>query len=210
VRTRRVGDHALLVLVDDSRSAAAVRTLVIELATRERLPMPRDVVPAAETVLVDGLPGPQAVAGWRSRLEAESPPVPAVPRGSPLAEVVLDTTYDGADLDVVAEAWGCSPEAFVSRHQEAVFVVAFCGFAPGFAYCVPAEPLPEVRRRDDPRQRVPSGSVALAGKYCGVYPAQLPGGWQLVGRTEAVLFDPRRDEPALLVPGAMVRFRAVP
>ncbi len=88
--------------------------------------------------------------------------------------------------------------------------MAFCGFAPGFAYCVPTEPLPEVPRRDVPRERVPSGSVALAGEYCGVYPTEMPGGWQLLGRTTAVLFDPGREEPALLVPGDSVRFQALP
>lgn len=118
-------------------------------------------------------------------------------------------TYDGADLDVVAEVWGCSPAAVVERHEHAVFLVAFCGFAPGFAYCVPVEPFPEMPRRDVPRERVPSGSVGLAGEYCGIYPAEMPGGWQLLGRTGAVLFDPGRDEPALLAPGDTVRFRAV-
>ncbi len=121
---------------------------------------------------------------------------------------MLETVYDGADLDVVATAWSCSAEAVVARHQQVAFLVAFCGFAPGFAYCVPADPLPEVPRRGVPRERVPGGSVALAGEYCGVYPAPMPGGWQLVGRTSAVMFDPGRDRPALLVPGDTVCFRA--
>lgn len=209
MKTRAVGAHALLVLVDDARSAALTRTLVLELAEQSGLPMPREVVPAARTVLVDGLPGNASVDEWRSRLEDETLLDPRSAVASDGREITLETTYDGADIDVVAQAWSCSREAVVERHQRAVFLVAFCGFAPGFAYCLPVEPLPEVGRRDAPREQVPKGSVGLAAEYCGVYPAEMPGGWQLVGRTSMVLFDPGRSEPALLVPGDTVRFRAV-
>jgi allophanate hydrolase subunit 1 len=181
---------------------------VLDLAAEAGLPMPRDVVPAARSVLLDGLPGPAAVTAWRSRVEDEPSPDPGSAKGSRGPEIRLEMTYDGADLAVVAEAWSCSPEAVVERHQRVVYVVAFCGFAPGFAYCVSTEPLPEVPRRDAPRERVARGSVGLAGEYCGVYPTEMPGGWQLVGRTTAVLFDPERDEPALPVPGDRVRFQA--
>jgi allophanate hydrolase subunit 1 len=218
MRTRRVGARALLVLVEDPRAAVAVRGLVLKLAAAgdsPGLPAPVDVVPAARTVLLDGLPGPAAVDLWRARL-ADAVPHDAVPLDAETPDAsragrerTLEVTYDGEDLDVVAKVWGCSREALIERHQGAEFLVAFCGFAPGFAYCIPTQPLPEVPRRDDPRERVPRGSVALAGEYCGVYPEQMPGGWQLIGRTSAVLFDPGRDEPALLVPGDTVRFRAV-
>lgn len=210
MRSLPVGDHALLVEVDDARAAAATARLVHEWSgVQDGLSAPRDVVPAAQTVLLDGLTGPDQVAAWRERLAvvdpANLPQVATVPG----RDVTIDTSYTGADLDAVATAWGCSPEAVVERHQRTEFLVAFCGFAPGFAYCVPAEPLPEVPRRDVPRERVPLGSVALAGQYCGIYPREMPGGWQLVGHTSAVLFDPDRDQPALLVPGTTVRFRAV-
>jgi allophanate hydrolase subunit 1 len=214
MRTRTVGDHALLVLVDDARSAVSTRRLVLDLAADPGgpgLPMPRDVVPAARTVLLDGLPGPGAVAQWRSQLAGAVLPVgDGSERAEHARQVTIEMTYDGVDRDVVATAWGCSREAVVDRHRRTVFLVAFCGFAPGFAYCVPADPLPAVPRRDVPRERVPGGSVALAGEYCGVYPTEMPGGWQLIGRTSAVLFDPDRTEPALLAPGDTVRFRAVP
>ncbi|MGH3446744.1 MAG: 5-oxoprolinase subunit B family protein, partial [Nocardioidaceae bacterium] len=111
-----------------------------------------------------------------------------------------------ADLDVVADSWSCSVDDVVARHQAATFTVAFCGFAPGFAYCTSDPPLPPVRRRADPRTEVPAGSVALAGEYCGVYPRALPGGWQLIGVTDRTLFDPEQTEPALLRPGDTVRF----
>lgn len=208
---RPVGDHALLVQVDDARSAVATARLVHELASgADGLATPQDVVPAAQTVLLDGLRGPAQVAAWRERLSAAGPSDLHHGDAQRGREVTVDTTYNGADLDAVAAAWGCSRDEVVERHQRTEFLVAFCGFAPGFAYCVPAETLPEVPRREVPRERVPAGSVALAGVYCGIYPREMPGGWQLVGRTAAVLFDPARDRPALLVPGDTVRFRAAP
>jgi len=209
MEVRRVGDQAVLVLGAGPRSAAAIRGTVLELAASGSLPEPRDIVAAATSVLLDGLVGPGAVAAWQSRLEAAPLPELVPVDRNRGRQLTLPTTYDGPDLDRVAEAWSCSREAVVERHQQVVFLVAFCGFAPGFAYCVPDPALPEVPRRDVPRERVPTGSVALAGEYCGIYPARLPGGWQLIGRTPAVLFDPARERPSMLEPGDTVRFRVL-
>lgn len=214
MRSLRVGDHALLLLVDGPAEAVAARSLVLDLAAGSSaaaaLAPPVDVVPAATTLLVDGLPDPDAVGRWRAVLAEQSLQAPAA--SGPVAgggTVVLDVRYDGPDLDVVAAAWGCDPDAVITRHQNAEFAVAFCGFAPGFAYCTARPGLPVTPRRAEPRPRVPAGSVALAGPYCGVYPAAMPGGWQLIGTTSAELFDPERAPPALLNPGDSVRFRAV-
>ena len=87
--------------------------------------------------------------------------------------------------------------------------MAFVGFAPGFGYLVSDDWPFEVPRLDAPRTRVPAGAVALAGAFGGVYPRQSPGGWRLIGRTDAVLWDPDADPPALLVPGRRVRFEAI-
>ena len=84
--------------------------------------------------------------------------------------------------------------------------MAFGGFAPGFGYLTGLPPHLHVPRRSTPRTRVPAGALGLAGPFAGVYPTASPGGWQLVGRTDAVLFDPDRDPPALLRPGVRVRF----
>src|SRR6478752_2421824 len=84
--------------------------------------------------------------------------------------------------------------------------VGFGGFAPGFAYLVDGDPRLHVPRRGEPRTRVPAGSVALAGDFSGIYPQDSPGGWQLIGTTDAVLWDVDRDPPALLAPGTSVRF----
>jgi KipI family sensor histidine kinase inhibitor len=180
---------------------------------------PVDVVPAARTVLIDGI-DPQA---WRERLgalerlgDAAADPgtgadvaADAGSEQTETGEVVVPVRYDGPDIGEVAAAWGCDEGEVVERHQAVTFIVAFCGFAPGFAYCTSGGTLPAVARRDQPRTRVPAGAVGLAGEYCGVYPRQMPGGWQLIGTTDVTVFDPDREHPALLQPGTRVRFKAI-
>ncbi len=120
--------------------------------------------------------------------------------------VELRVSYDGPDLESVARHTGLDVEQVVRLHRDCEFVVAFCGFAPGFAYL---SGLPEelhVPRLDEPRSKVPTGSVGLAGAFTGVYPRSSPGGWQLIARTEERLWDVGREPPALLVPGTRVRF----
>ena len=195
------GDRALLVEVAGLPAVAAVRTAL------ERSPLPgqRDLVAAARTVLVllDRAPSDLDVAALR-RL------VPEAPTGSGTAATLeLPVVFDGADLADVAELTGRSVRAVVAALTSVQLTVAFGGFAPGFGYLsgLPADL--HLPRRATPRTRVPAGSVALAGPFAGVYPQASPGGWQLVGRTEAVLFDVDRDPPALLAPGTPVRFQDV-
>jgi len=164
------------------------------------LPSPRDLVPAARTVLVDGLSDRDAV----TTAIADFGDVSTESRG----EVVdIEVCYDGDDLAEVARQWGCAESEVVARHVGTEFEVGFTGFAPGFAYLqADTADWPEVTRRDSPRTKVPAGAVALAGPYCGIYPRGMPGGWRLIGGTDATLFDPERDPPALLQPGDRVRF----
>jgi KipI family sensor histidine kinase inhibitor len=117
---------------------------------------------------------------------------------------------DGPDLDAVAELHGLRPGDVVDLHASVAYDVRFLGFAPGFAYLGGLPPALVTPRRASPRERVPAGSVAIAGDQTAVYPLAMPGGWRLIGRTDTVLFDPRRPEPALLRPGARVRFVPVP
>ncbi len=206
-----MGRRALLIELDSDSDVAATYELVGVLVERGLLPRPRDVVPAARTILVDGVPEP---ARWLARLETAArqssserrsdsgPPASAV-------EVTIPVHYDGPDLAEVADAWKCGVEEVAARHSAAVYTVAFCGFAPGFAYCVSDPPQPQVPRRDDPRPEVAAGSVGLAGAYSGVYPRAMPGGWQLIGSTSLVLFDGDREPAALLRPGLRVRFEAL-
>ncbi len=120
------------------------------------------------------------------------------------AVVEIPTVYDGADLSDVASLWDTDVATVVKRHAATDFEVGFCGFAPGFAYLVGMHE--NVPRRATPRTRVPAGAVALAGRFCGIYPTASPGGWQLIGRTGVDLFDVANDPPALLPPGTRVRF----
>jgi KipI family sensor histidine kinase inhibitor len=195
------GDRALLVEVADLSTVAAVR------AALERSPLPGqvDVVPAARTVLVvlDRAPSDTDVAQLR-RVPTQPPPA-----RDDVAAVEIPTVFDGPDLAEVADLTDRSVEAVVAALVAAELTVAFGGFAPGFGYLsgLPADLA--VPRRATPRTRVPPGSVGLAGPYAGVYPRASPGGWQLVGRTDLLLFDPERTPPALLVPGTRVRFREV-
>ncbi len=191
---RPFGPTAVLAEVDGPASALALATW----ARASGVPA-IEIVPAAETVLFDGIDDPAALrallAGWTPSGDA--------PRGD-LVEVPVD--YDGPDLAVVAAAWGTDPEGVVQRHAQVEYVASFCGFAPGFAYLAGLPADLAVPRLASPRPQVPPGSVALAGPWCGVYPTASPGGWRLIGRTDAVLWDPARPQPALLAPGTRVRF----
>ncbi len=191
------GEHALLVEVPD---AAAAQLLYAH--ARDQGVDVTDLVPAARSVLFDGVPDVGALASLVS-----SWTVPAEPPAA--GELVtLETVYDGEDLGAVAELWSMTTAEVVATHTATEFRVAFCGFSPGFAYCTGLPAGLSVPRRSDPRPRVPPGSVGLAGEFTGVYPRSSPGGWQLIGRTSAPLWDLRRDPPALLEPGTRVRFEA--
>jgi KipI family sensor histidine kinase inhibitor len=194
VRIHPVGRHAVLVEVSTPQEAVSLAGWA-----RERS-LAREVVPGARTVLFDGLfHGPDDPEALRRALAAWRPAA-----SGPGPRVDLPTTYDGPDLERVASVWGCDPDEVAARHRATEFVSAFCGFAPGFAYLSGLEV--SVPRLATPRTRVPAGAVALADAWCGVYPRASPGGWQIIGHTDAPLWDPDRAEPALLAPGTRVRF----
>ena len=202
MRTRRVGEHGLLLECADGAEVAAtyaaMRARAADLGAVE-------VVPAALTVLLDGLTDVDAAQELLADEVITVGPDDVSPSG---AVVELPTRYDGADLDEVARQWGCSTDEVIRIHQDCTFQVLFCGFAPGFAYCTGLPDGLRVRRRADPRSSVPAGSVALAGEYTSVYPSASPGGWQLIGTTDVALWRPEHEQPALLAPGTRVRFVA--
>jgi KipI family sensor histidine kinase inhibitor len=115
----------------------------------------------------------------------------------------------GADLDAVAEHAGLSRDDAIARHAASEYSVAMLGFAPGFPYLLGLDPALHVPRRANPRTRVPPGSVAIGGVQTGIYPRELPGGWNLIGRTPLALFDPGRERACLLAPGDRVRFHPI-
>jgi KipI family sensor histidine kinase inhibitor len=201
------GDRALLLEFANTTEVLAWAAVIREAG----LPGVVDVVPASRTVLIS-LAAPRQPALVRPRLgELRVDPVtaPDSRRRRRKPDVTLDVVYDGDDLDDVAGLTGLSRAEVVAAHTESVFRVGFAGFAPGFAYLVDGDPRLHVPRRAEPRTRVPAGSVGLAGEFCGVYPRETPGGWQLIGHTDAALWDVRRRDPALLVPGMWVGFRAI-
>ncbi len=198
------GDHALLLEFDGTDEVLAWCDAVRAAA----LPAVCDVVPASRTVLVE-LDDPGRQAATRAQLERLRVSTAAVAAEAVRADVTIDVVYDGADLDEVARLTGLSADEVVDAHTAAPLRVGFGGFAPGFAYLIDGDPRLHVPRRAEPRTRVPAGSVGLAGEYSGVYPRETPGGWQLIGRTDAALWDVERDPPALLVPGTWVQFRAI-
>jgi len=113
---------------------------------------------------------------------------------------------DGPDLADVAAFAHCSPDTVIARHAARTYRVCMLGFLPGFAYMASVDEAIAAPRRATPRVRVPAGSVGIAGIQTGIYPAESPGGWQIIGRTAANLFDHDRTPPALLGPGDLVRF----
>ena len=197
VSLRSAGDHAVLVDLPDSAAAARVAGA---LAGRSDLV---DVVPGHRTVLVTWAAGARRPHDLEqlvgSALSGTAAPEPE-------RSVEIPVVYDGADLEEVARLAGLSAEEVVERHAAAEYVVAFIGFAPGFAYLIGGDERLAVPRLPKPRARVPAGSVAVAGPYSGIYPRESPGGWRLLGRTSLTLFDSQRAEPALLGNGDRVRF----
>ena len=200
MRLRPAGERGLLVEVESlelvHRLHAALRALdppgVVEL------------VPAYRTLLVVADP---ERAGALDELAARLPALELSPADAVAGDPVeIPVRYDGQDLPEVAGLTGLDVEEVVRRHTAPAYTVAFLGFSPGFPYLVGLDPALEVPRRDTPRTSIPAGSVGLAGGQTGIYPSASPGGWQLIGRTEVTLFDPRRDPPALLAPGGRLRF----
>jgi KipI family sensor histidine kinase inhibitor len=206
------GDHALLVELDGlpqvltldgalraAREAgqAAYRDLV-------------DVVPAARTVLLvlrEGAdPGPVRSAVATTLRQALAAAVEETAPPADPQEIEIGVHYDGPDLHEVATLTGLSPQEVVAAHTGTPWRAAFAGFAPGFVYLAGGDPRLRVRRRDEPRTSVPAGSVGLAGEFSAVYPRSSPGGWQLLGHTDAIMWDVNRQPPALAQPGALVRF----
>ena len=197
MRWRRCGEDAALLDCDSLDQMRAAHATVC--AARPDGVV--DLVPGARSLLVIG--GVAAVRALLDNADLTHPPA-----GEP-REVTLDVHYDGEDLALVASDADMSEEAVVSLHTEAVYTVAFTGFAPGFGYLTGLPASLQQPRLESPRTRVPAGSVGLAGEFTGVYPRESPGGWRLLGHTTATLFDPHADPPALFAPGDRVRFRAV-
>ncbi|TDC62124.1 5-oxoprolinase subunit PxpB [Actinomadura sp. GC306] len=194
----RAGDAALLVEAADLATAHRLDAALRD----DPLPDVVDIVPGERTVLVVADTGAD-LGRLAERLTRLRLPDDAAADTEP---VEVPVTYDGADLDEVAELTGLSRGEVVRRHSAATYTVAYLGFSPGFGYLTGLDPALHVGRRESPRTAVPAGSVAIADRYAAVYPSRSPGGWRLLGRSELRLWDVARDPPSLLRPGMHVRF----
>lgn len=203
MRFLRCGREAVLIEVEDLDAALALYEALREAG----LPGMTDLVPAARTVLIrldTAVTSPAAVRAATAALR------PGSTGHAGAGTVEIAVVYDGPDLAEVAGLLGMPSDEVIARHTGTPWTVAFAGFTPGFGYLTGGDPRLDVPRRSSPRTRIPAGSVALAGRFSGVYPHDSPGGWQLIGHTTERMWDLERPEPALLVPGRQVIFKAVP
>jgi KipI family sensor histidine kinase inhibitor len=200
VRFLPVGATAMLVELDGLEAVLALHAEIERRRAAGWAPGLVDVIPSARTILLDGVTDRDEVAGQLCGWDV--PPAPP-PDGS---VVEIPCSYNGEDLAAVAASWRVSERDVARTHAAIEYRVAFCGFAPGFAYLSGLPPRYAVPRRTNPRTVVPVGSVAVADTYTGVYPRPSPGGWQIIGHTDALIWDPGKDPPALLTPGSRVRF----
>jgi KipI family sensor histidine kinase inhibitor len=201
VAVRPAGDRALLLLPTGGVDAVVDRLRATEVAGLQ------DVLPAAETVLVtlDGSADPATVER-RLRTLLDNPSSTVAADHAQPEPVTVPVRYDGADLEEVASLLGTSTEGVVARHTGRLWRCRFVGFTAGFGYLESEGANLTVPRRDTSRTSVPAGAVALADGYSAVYPRRSPGGWQLIGTTDAPMWDLSRTQPALVVPGTVVRF----
>ena len=167
-----------------------------------------EVVPALESVLVEL--DPDRSSDPEDAIASLVAIVPEEEAEGRLRTIpVVYGGENGPDLDEVADLCRMTPEAVIELHAGTELRVLFTGFAPGFAYLGELPPELRVPRLATPRTRTPIGAVAIADAMSGIYPAELPGGWRVIGRTPVTLFDPRRDPPAYLVAGDRVRFEPI-
>lgn len=197
MKLRRYGDRAVLIETD---RPVAVRAGLLA----QGLSGLAAVVPAARSVLVEFTGPVPELSVILDGLERSGP----APIERPPLE--LPVRYDGPDLATVAGEAGLSVAEVIAAHSEAEYTVLFCGFSPGFGYLTGLDERLHRPRLSTPRTMVPAGSVAIADEFTGVYPRASPGGWRLLGHTEATLFDLDQDPPAQFSPGRRVRFEAVP
>ncbi len=210
-RPERYGPRALLFRVAlEAGPDALRRRLALEAALAARPPPGLiEVTPGFTTLLLEFEDARSALAAAEGldRGILRDPGWFEAPAGR-LVEIPV--RYDGPDLARVAGHTGLPPGEVARRHAAVEYLVALLGFAPGFPYLLGLDPALHTPRLDSPRTRVPAGSVAIGGGHAGIYPAELPGGWNLIGRTEVALVrgagEASAKEAFLLAPGDRVRF----
>lgn len=195
----RYGDTAVFIRCEPSQAALIAETC------RQQFPSAADAWCGDGSVLVQFREPIVDAASLVREIQQLKLPATQVSANS---VVTLPVTYNGPDLEAVAQESGLSVAEVVACHSTAEYRVAFCGFAPGFAYLYGLDPRLILPRRASPRAEVTAGSVAIAAQYSAVYPRSSPGGWHILGTCQSELFNPLQARPALLMPGLTVRFEA--
>jgi KipI family sensor histidine kinase inhibitor len=196
---RWISERGLLMLTGDTTLARYGALVSLNLREIE------DIIPADGSLFLVLRRGEAISADLRAALAAPLADVRGITGA--LHEIAVE--YAGAagpDLPALAERAGMDVATYINSHAGVEYSVAFLGFQPGFPYLNGLPRALHAPRRASPRVRVAAGSVAIGGTYTGIYSASGPGGWQIIGHTRAVMFDPQRDAPALLMPGDRVRF----
>lgn len=202
----------MLLIELDAVIDPVVNERAITLASRIRAHQARgvrDVAPGYSTLGVHFDPLQTDLAALEHIIESEYADLAALETIVEREAIEIPVTYGGAggpDLDAVAALAGCSAAEVITRHSRRTYRVYMLGFVPGFAYMGRVDQSIAAPRHRVPREKVPAGSVGIAGLQTGVYPFDSPGGWQLIGHTATVMFDPARDRPSLLAAGDVVRF----
>jgi inhibitor of KinA len=207
------GDSALIVEFEE-RIDPAINARAIALADSLQaaaIAGVRDVVPTYRSVAVffDPLRTNYDTLLERIERDAGRPAPDAARQAEPLRIPVCYGGDLGPDLGAVAAFGGISADEVIALHASATYRVFMLGFVPGFAYMGIVDARIAAPRHSTPRVRVPAGSVGIAGVQTGIYPAETPGGWQLIGRTPIKPFDANRAQPFLMKAGDAVRFYAI-
>lgn len=215
MRIRPCGD-AMLLVEFDAVIDPLVNEQVIALAARIRerhVLGVQDVAPGYCTIGIHFNPLHTDLPALEHAIEHDARSLGAIERLPDRAAIEIGVRYGGdcgPDLEAVAAHAGCSAEEVIARHAGRTYRVYMLGFVPGFAYMGRVDPSIAIARHRVPRERVPAGSVGIAGEQTGVYPIESPGGWHLIGRTGATMFDAERTPPNLVAPGDCVRFVPLP
>lgn len=168
-----------------------------------------EVVPGLQSIAVRYNPSRLDRAAVVAQMEAAMQQLARDGASVALDEVSIPVRYggdDGPDLAAVCERTGLTADAVIEQHSQSMYRVDLLGFTPGFAYLSGLPASLNVPRLDVPRVRLPAGSVGITNGYTGLYAMAGPGGWAIIGRTDAVLFEPSADDPFRIKPGAKIRF----
>jgi KipI family sensor histidine kinase inhibitor len=205
------GDRAYLLEPDGGPQGADATAWVLAVARAAQDLWPAATVVAGLASVLVAFDSPADLPRQSSLLRGWAAPGPGAGPGPEPRVLRISIKYDGPDLGDVALLLGLTASELAARHRAADWTVAALGFSPGFGYLRSSDPLfGSIPRRADPRRRVPAGSLAIAAGMSAVYPSETPGGWHLIGTTDAVLFDVRRVPPALLRVGDRVVFEERP